>query len=263
MQNDVNGAHCTRAGHAHWSWIGIGEIYRRHEDWIGIGETYRLHEGWDGGTTGAHPDFKLYVTSVDHRAQCLFHSLLINTLYIIGKPGAIIRVVILYFGSIITKWYSDVIIYQHKLYLSCVHTVDAVPEEWDDIDFGWAGTGKILKRHIALRRRLREMRLKYGVQPSPKHILPTIIVDRNMYKGGADQKTREHANISGLWEKHLTPTQRMVVHALKHTFGQPFHLFRHAQLYNAVQRGKMGSYGQVRNALSKVILHRAFIAMSL
>ncbi len=48
--------------------------------------------------TGAYPDFFLYVRSVDHRDQCLYHCICLNamyTLYIIGKPGAIVRVVIL------------------------------------------------------------------------------------------------------------------------------------------------------------------------
>jgi hypothetical protein len=131
------------------------------------------------------------------------------------------------------------------------------------MDFGWAGYGFSLRRHIALRKGWREMRAIHGLQPSPKYILPTIIVDHNMYKGGADQKTREHSNISGIWENYLTPTQRLVVHTLKHTFGQPFHLYRHAKIYEDVQRGKITSYRQVRNLLCKVISHKSFLAHSI
>ena len=107
------------------------------------------------------------------------------------------------------------------------------------------------------------MRALHGLQPSPKYILPTIIVDHNMYKGGADQKTREHSNISGMWENYLTPTQRLVVHTLKYTFDQPFHLYRHAKIYEDVQRGKITSYRQVRNMLCKVISHKSFLAHSI
>jgi hypothetical protein len=32
------------------------------------------------------------------------------------------------------------------------------------------------------------MRSKHSLKPTPKHILPTAIIDHNMYKGGADQK---------------------------------------------------------------------------
>jgi hypothetical protein len=106
--------------------------------------------------------------------------------------------------------------------------------------------GKLLfQRHIALRKGWRVFRDQHGLQPSAKHILPTIIVDHNMHKGGADKKTREHCNISGLWEKYLTPTQRIVTHALKHTFGQPFHLFWHARIIDDVQRGKVKTFRQV------------------
>jgi hypothetical protein len=99
--------------------------------------------------TDAHPDFYLYVRSVDHRDQCLYHCVCLNamyTVYVIGKPGAIVRVVILYFGRLVTKWYSDVIKYQHQTYLSCVASVEAVPEEWDDMDFGWGGDGASVKK---------------------------------------------------------------------------------------------------------------------
>ncbi len=84
-----------------------------------------------------------------------------------------------------------------------------------------------------------------------------------MYKGGADQKTREHCNLSGLWEKYLTPTQRIVSHALKHTFGQPFHLFRHAKIFEDVQRGKVKTFRQVRNMLCRVMSHKVFVAKSI
>ncbi len=68
---------------------------------------------------------------------------------------------------------------------------------WGDMDFGWAGNGHVLRRHIiALRKGWRLMREAHGLQPIPKHILPTIIVDHNMHKGGADQKK---GRIAGLW----------------------------------------------------------------
>jgi hypothetical protein len=117
--------------------------------------------------------------------------------------------------------------------------------------------------HVALRKGWQQFRQRHGLQPSPKHILHTIIVDHNMYKGGADQKTREHCNISGLWEKYLTPTQRIVAHVLKHTFGQPFYLYRHAQIFENIQLGKVTTFRQVRNMLCKVIMsHKIFVATS-
>ncbi len=70
--------------------------------------------------TGAHADFFKYVRSIDHRDQCLYHSVCLNTsytLYVIGKPGEIIRVVTLNFGTLIRQWYTDVIVYQHRTYL--------------------------------------------------------------------------------------------------------------------------------------------------
>jgi hypothetical protein len=191
----------------------------------------------DGLDNDPNKDFYDYVRCVEHRDQCFYHCVCLNcpyTLYVVGKPGDIIRVVILYFGEIILKWYTDVIIYQHCTFLKYFETPEAVPEEWNKMDLGWAGNGFSLRRHIALRKGWREMRAVHGLQPSPKYILPTIIVDHNMYKGGADQKTREHSNISGIWENYLTPTQRLVVHTLKHTFGQPFHLYRHAKIYEDV-----------------------------
>jgi hypothetical protein len=45
-------------------------------------------------------------------------------------------VVILYFGSMITQWYTDVIVYQHRTFLKHVANVEAVPKDWDDMDFG-------------------------------------------------------------------------------------------------------------------------------
>ncbi len=64
-------------------------------------------EGGEETVTGAHADFFKYVRSVDHRDQCLYHSVCLNTsytLYVIGnKPGEIIRVVILNFGKLIRQ----------------------------------------------------------------------------------------------------------------------------------------------------------------
>jgi hypothetical protein len=62
----------------------------------------------------------------------------------------------------------------------------------------WAGNGHSLRRLTALRKGWREMRELSGLQPSPKYILQTIIVDHNMYKSESDQKTREHSNMSGV-----------------------------------------------------------------
>ncbi len=55
----------------------------------------------------------------------------------------------------------------------------------------------------------------------------------------------------------------MVAHALKHTFGQPFHLYRHTKIYEDVQKGKVTSYRQVRNLLCKVISHKSFLSSSI
>jgi hypothetical protein len=70
----------------------------------------------DGVDNDPNKEFYDYVRCVEHRDQCFYHCVCLNcpyTLYVVGKPGDIIRVVILYFGEIILKWYTDLIIYQH------------------------------------------------------------------------------------------------------------------------------------------------------
>jgi hypothetical protein len=179
-------------------------------------------------------DFFRCCRSVAHRAQCLYHCIVLGVewcIYVVGDDGAVCRVLVIHFDKKVIADMTNVILLGYSKYLYMFDKPESIPSRWQYEDLGWVGTVENLKQHLAMRQALRNFVAENGVQSTPSHILPAIIAEWNGKKGGVDNLSRSLSYMKGKYEAYLKPTQRILLDQIKIGILQAFHSYRFTTAY--------------------------------
>ena len=180
-------------------------------------------------------------------------------LYIVARPGTIMRVVLLEISEEQRAAYMAAMTALWENYMTPFEEVATIPAAFRNYDLGYIDTFRNLQFAVAFRNGLRETIREGGPLPDSRHMLPLLVSIWNKLKGGTDQHSRAMEDLHGRWENALSPTARLTVRTIKTVFYQAKTAFCLMRVCTSLQQGKIKTYRDYLRKLNQVITLRGFM----